>query len=182
MSNLSKETFPSNLVKNVISKHKLSIGSHSEHNTSQKTASSSINTKANDDSSIINTSEIIKKLDFKLDQDNWDFHREEIKEDTLTRHPSAVHTEESILSNETTQTKNNSNIDNTNVNINSLCKDICTINKPNENITLQSGTFNINNNNNKRTYKEAYCTSVIRITLIVILSIFLVLFILWNIL
>ena len=178
MSNLSKETFPSNLVKNVISKHKLSIGSHSEHNTSQKTASSSINTKTNDDSSIINTSELIKRLDSKLEQDNWDFHREEIKGDTITKNTSAVNTEISILSNETAQTKNNSNIDNTNVNINSLCKDICTINKPNENITLQSNI----NNNKKRTYKEAYCTSVIRITLIVILSIFLVLFILWNIL
>jgi hypothetical protein len=181
MSNLSKETFPSNLVKNVISKHKLSIGSHSEHNTSQKTASSSINTKTNDDSSIINTSELIKRLDSKLEQDNWNFHREEIKEDTFTKHTSAVNTEVSILSNETTQTKNNSNIENTNVNINSLCKNICIISKPNENITLQSDTFNINNNK-KRTYKEAYCTSVIRITLIVILSIFLVLFILWNIL
>ena len=178
MSNLSKETFPSNLVKNVISKHKLSIGSHSEHNTSQKTASSSINTKTNDDSSIINTSELIKRLDSKLEQDNWDFHREEIKGDIITKNTSAVNTEISILSNETAQTKNNSNIDNTNVNINSLCKDICTINKPNENITLQSNI----NNNKKRTYKEAYCTSVIRITLIVILSIFLVLFILWNIL
>ena len=180
MSNLLKETFPSNLIKNVISKHKLSIGSHSEHNISQKTASTSINTKTNDNSSIINTSELIKKLDSKLDQDNWNFHREEINGDILTRNINALNTELSILYNENeTQTKNNSNIDNTNSNINSLCKDICTISKHNENITLQSSTLSIDNE--KRVYKERYCTSVIRITIIVILSIFLVLFILWNI-